>query len=284
VAGLKTIKRRIASVKSTQQVTRVMKMVAAAKLRRAQDSMMNARPYSLTLREAIRDLSARVDRSSHPLLEIREVDHVGIVVVTGDRGLAGSFNVNIMKRAQQLMRENQQHHVHLVTVGKKGTEFFTRRGADVTSRMSGFFNHLDFNHAVELGETITAQYKNSTMDRVYVVYNEFKSVIQQQVVVEQLLPIIPDHDVKNAGTEIIFEPNELAILNAILPKHVNVQLWRILLESFAAEMAARMTAMENATKNAGELIDNLTLTYNKARQAAITGEILEIVAGAEGLK
>lgn len=261
-----------------------MKMVAAAKLRRAQDSMMNARPYSLTLREAIRDLSARVDRSSHPLLEIREVDHVGIVVVTGDRGLAGSFNVNIMKRAQQLMRENQHHHVHLVTVGKKGTEFFTRRGADVTSRMSGFFNHLDFNHAVELGETITAQYKNSTMDRVYVVYNEFKSVIQQQVVVEQLLPIIPDHDVKNAGTEIIFEPNELAILNAILPKHVNVQLWRILLESFAAEMAARMTAMENATKNAGELIDNLTLTYNKARQAAITGEILEIVAGAEGLK
>lgn len=245
---------------------------------------MNARPYSLTLRDAIRDLSARVERSSHPLLEIREVDHVGIVVVTGDRGLAGSFNVNIMKRAQQLMRENAQHKVHLITVGKKGTEFFTRRGADVTGRMSGFFNHLDFNHAVELGEIVTAEYQNSTMDRVYVVYNEFKSVIQQEVIVEQLLPIVPDSNAKVSGAEIIFEPNEMAILNAILPKFVNVQMWRILLESFAAEMAARMTAMENATQNAGELIDNLTLTYNKARQAAITGEILEIVAGAEGLK
>ncbi|MBL0060909.1 MAG: ATP synthase F1 subunit gamma [bacterium] len=284
MAGLKTIKRRISSVKSTQQVTRVMKMVAAAKLRRAQEAMMNARPYSLTLRDAIRDLSARVDRSHHPLLEVREVDSIGIVVVTGDRGLAGSFNVNIMKKAQQLMRENAQHEVHLITVGKKGSEFFTRRGADVTGRMSGFFNNLDFNHAVELGETITSQYLNSTMDRVYVVYNEFKSVIQQQVVVEQLLPIVPEHEPKNCGTEIIFEPNEMEILNTILPKYVNVQMWHILLESFASEMAARMTAMENATQNAGEIIDRLTLQYNKARQSAITGEILEIVAGAEGLK
>lgn len=284
MAGLKTIKRRISSVKSTQQVTRVMKMVAAAKLRRAQEAMMNARPYSHTLRDAIRDLSARVDRSHHPLLEVREIDHVGIVVVTGDRGLAGSFNVNILKKAQQLMRENAQHHVHVVTVGKKATEFFTRRGADVTGRMSGFFNQLDFNHAVELGETITAEYLNSTMDRVYVVYNEFKSVIQQQVVVDQLLPIVPEHEPENAGVEVIFEPNEMAILNTILPKYVNVQLWHILLESFAAEMAARMTAMENATQNAGEIIDRLTLQYNKARQSAITGEILEIVAGAEGLK
>ncbi len=245
---------------------------------------MNARPYSLTLREAIRDLSARVDRSSHPLLAIRDIDHVGIVVVTGDRGLAGSFNVNILKRAQLLMRENENYQCHLVTVGRKGTEFFTRRGADVTGKMSGFFNHLDFEHAVNLGEMITAQYLNSTMDRVYVVYNEFKSVIQQNVVVEQLLPIVPDHEVNNAGAEIIFEPSEVAILNAILPKFVNVQLWRILLESFAAEMAARMTAMENATKNAGEIIESLTLQYNKARQSAITGEILEIVAGAESLK
>jgi len=285
VAGLKTIKRRISSVKSTQQVTRVMKMVAAAKLRRAQEAMMNARPYSLTLRDAIRELSSHVDRSSHPLLAVREIDHVGIIVVTGDRGLAGSFNVNILKRAQQLMRENAQHQVHLVTVGKKGSEFFARRGADVTGRMSGFFNQLDFNHAVELGDSVIAQYLNSTMDRVYVVYNEFKSVIQQRVVVEQILPIEPeDHHHHAGGPEIIFEPSEVEILNAILPKYVNVQLWRILLESFASEMAARMTAMENATKNAGELIDSLTLNYNKARQSAITGEILEIVAGAESLK
>ncbi|MBK6909616.1 MAG: ATP synthase F1 subunit gamma [bacterium] len=284
MAGLKTIKRRISSVKSTQQVTRVMKMVAAAKLRRAQEAMMNARPYSLTLRDAIRDLSSHVDRSSHPLLAVREVDHVGIIVVTGDRGLAGSFNVNILKRAQQLMRENAQHQVHLVTVGKKGSEFFTRRGADVTTRMSGFFNNLDFNHAVTLGDSVIAQYLNSTMDRVYIVYNEFKSVISQRVVVEQLLPIEPDHGDHTSGPEIIFEPTQIEILNTILPKYVNVQLWRILLESFASEMAARMTAMENATKNAGELIDSLTLTYNKARQSSITGEILEIVAGAEGLK
>jgi len=284
VAGLKTIKRRISSVKSTQQVTRVMKMVAAAKLRRAQEAMMNARPYSLTLRDAIRDLSSRVERSAHPLLEVRDVDHVGIVVVTGDRGLAGSFNVNIMKRAQQLMRENANHKLHLVTVGKKGGEFFSRRGADISGRMQGFFNHMEFKHAIELGDTITSQYLNSTMDRVYLVYNEFKSVIQQQVVVEQLLPIVPDDKQHHDHTEIIFEPNEIEILNAILPKYVNVQLWRVMLESYAAEMAARMTAMENATKNAGELIDSLTLTYNKARQAAITGEILEIVAGAESLK
>ncbi|MCB9366124.1 MAG: ATP synthase F1 subunit gamma [Calditrichaeota bacterium] len=284
MAGLKLIKRRIASVKATQQVTRVMKMVAAARLRRAQESMMNARPYSLTLRDAIRDLAAHVDASSHPLLEVRDVDHVGIIVVTGDRGLAGSFNVNVLKRAQQLMNENAQHQIHLVTVGKKGSEFFARRGADISHRMQGFFNSLNFSHAIELGEAVTAQYINSTMDRVYVVYNEFKSVIQQRVVVEQLLPIEPDSSVHNAGAEIIFEPSEIEVLKAILPKHVNVQLWRVLLESFASEMAARMTAMENATKNAGELIDSLTLNYNKARQSAITGEILEIVAGAEGLK
>jgi F-type H+-transporting ATPase subunit gamma len=245
--------------------------------------MINARPYSLMLRGAIRDLAAHVDRTHHPLLEVRDVDHVGIVVVTGDRGLAGAFNVNILKRAQQIMRENAQHQVHLVTVGKKGMEFFTRRNADVTGRLSGFFNHLDFSHAVQIGDLITAQYLNSTMDRVYVVYNEFKSALQQNVVVEQLLPIIPDESEKSRA-DYIFEPSEMEVLNAILPKYVNVQLWRILLESFAAEMAARMTAMENATKNAGELIDSLSLKYNKVRQADITGQILEIVAGAEGLK
>ncbi len=284
MAGLKIIKRRIASVKATQQVTRVMKMVAAARLRRAQDAMMNARPYSLTLRDAVRDLSERVDRSAHPLLEMRDVQNVGIIVVTGDRGLAGSFNVNIMKRAQQLMQANVHHDVHLMTVGKKGAEFFARRNAKIAHRMQGFFNSLSFEHAIELGESVTAQFTNRTIDRVYVVYNEFKSVIQQQVVVEQLLPIEHDGEVPHPGTQIIFEPSEVEVLKAILPKHINVQMWRVLLESFASEMAARMTAMENATKNAGELIDRLTLNYNKARQSAITGEILEIVAGAEGLK
>jgi len=285
MSGLKIIKRRIRSVQSTQQITRVMKMVAAAKLKRAQENIIAARPYALRLRQVIRELSTRVDRDHHPLLSVHDTEEIGIIVMTGDRGLCGSFNTSILRRAQKLIADDKQHQIRLVTVGRRGTEFFARRDAEIAYRMTGFFNALEFSHAVQLGGEIIEQYVESRMDRVLVVYNEFKSAIQQNVVVEQLLPIVPDPADEHAITaDVIYEPSEGKILDAILPLFVNVQLWRILLESFAAEMGARMTAMESATNNAQELIESLTLTYNKARQAAITREILEVVSGAESLR
>lgn len=285
MSGLKIIRRRIRSIQSTQQITRVMKMVAAAKLKRAQDNILHARPYALRLREVIRELATRVERSHHPLLELREPQDLGIMVVTGDRGLCGSFNTGILRRAQRLMEENAGRSIRIVTVGKRGTEFFVRREANVIEKEFGFFNHLEFRHAVELGQALIDHYVTSRLDRVFVVYNEFKSAIQQNVVVEQLLPIVPDPaDAHAITSDIIYEPGEAQVLDAILPLFVKIQVWRILLESFAAEMGARMTAMDSATQNAQELVESLTLTYNKARQAAITREILEVVSGAEGLR
>jgi F-type H+-transporting ATPase subunit gamma len=262
-----------------------MKMVAAARLRRAQENIVKARPYSLKLRQVIRDLAARTDRSLHPLLNLRPVEEVGIVVVTGDRGLCGSFNTNIIREAQKVMQEEKQAKLFLITVGKKGTEFFKHRAAPIVASLANFFNELNFGHAAKLGEIIIRRYEQHGMDRVYLIYNEFKSAIQQFVVCEQLLPIMPEEfEAGESHADFLFEPSTPQILNAILPLHVNVQLWRVLLESYAAEMGARMTAMENATENAADLIDTLTLHYNKGRQAAITKELLEVVSGAEGLK
>jgi F-type H+-transporting ATPase subunit gamma len=286
VSGLKIIKRRIKSIQSTQQITRVMKMIAAAKLKRAQDNIIKARPYSLRLRQVIRELSTRVDRDLHPLLHLTESpQNVGIMIVTGDRGLAGAFNTNILRRGGRLIDDQSGASVQLVTVGRKAVEFYSKRGPNVIEKMSGMFNHLEFAHAVQLGNTLIDRFVHHEIDRLYVVYNEFKSAIQQNVVVEQLLPIIPDPaDEHSYTSDIIYEPSEAQILDAILPLYVKVQVWRILLESFAAEMGARMTAMESATRNAQDLIESLTLTYNKARQAAITREILEVVSGAESLR
>jgi F-type H+-transporting ATPase subunit gamma len=283
--GLKAIKTRIRSIQSTQQITRVMKMVAAARLKRAQENIVRARPYALRLRSVIRELATRVDREHHSLLHLQEPKSVGIVVVTGDRGLAGAFNGNILRRAQRLMDEHRGFDIHLMTVGRRGTEFYTRREIALLEHMAGFFNHLEFSHAVRLGQSVIDRFCDHEFDRVYVVYNEFKSAIQQNVVVEQLLPIVPDPQDEHAYTsDIIYEPSETKILETILPLYVKVQVWRILLESYAAEMGARMTAMENATRNAQDLIESLTLSYNKARQAAITREILEVVSGAESLR
>jgi F-type H+-transporting ATPase subunit gamma len=295
MSSLKIIRRRIRSIQSTQQITRVMKMVAAARLKRAQDNIIHARPYALRLRDVIRELATRADRSHHPLLDLRDPKRLGIIVVTGDRGLCGSFNTNILRRAQRLMDDSVGRADNLITIGRRGTEFFARRAADsaampgggfqIIAHRANFFNHLEFQHAVELGQLLIDHYISGGLDRVFVVYNEFKSAIQQNVVVEQLLPIEPDPaDVHAITSDIIYEPGEDRVLDAILPLFVKVQIWRILLESFAAEMGARMTAMESATQNAQELVESLTLTYNKARQAAITREILEVVSGAEGLR
>jgi len=262
-----------------------MKMVAAAKLKRAQENIIHARPYALRLREVIRELATRADRSHHPLLTLRDPRRIGLVVVTGDRGMCGSFNTGIIRRAQRLMEEQREYEMRIITVGKRGTDVFSRLDAPIVEKMAGFFNRLEFLHAVQLGQSVIDRYVAHDLDRVYIVHNEFKSAIQQNVVVEQLLPIEPDPaDAHVITSDILYEPSEESVLESILPLFVRIQVWRILLESFAAEMGARMTAMENATQNAQELIESLTLTYNKARQAAITREILEVVSGAESLR
>ncbi|MBU0519944.1 ATP synthase F1 subunit gamma [bacterium] len=286
--SLKQIKRRITSIKSTQQITRAMKMVAAAKLRRAQDNIIKARPYSHKLREVIRELSGRCDRSMHPLLALREPEKIGIVVVSADRGFCGSFNTNIIKAAVKEVKSLQDIDptIQLVTIGRKASDFFRKRDYLVLQAHNNLFQDLHFGVAASLGEQIIDFYTSDKLDRIYVVYNEFKSAIQQNIIVEQLLPIIPEDADVDAGASIenLYEPDALTVLSGVLPLYINNQMWRIFLESNAAEHGARMTAMENATKNAGELIDSLTLQYNKARQAAITKELLDIVSGAEGMK
>ncbi len=284
--SLKQIKRRIASIKSTQQITRAMKMVAAAKLRRAQENIVKARPYSNKLRAVIRELSGHTERSLHPLLALREPRQIGIVVVTSDRGLAGSFNTNILKRAVKEVAACEQagQKVHLVTVGRKSSDFFRKRGYDVIQAHIQLFQNLHFGVAASIGESLVDLYVKEELDRIYLIYNEFKSAIQQFVTVEQLLPIVPEESQSRRGVDFLFEPDTLAVLSGVLPLYVNVQMWRVFLESNAAEQGARMTAMENATKNAKELIESLTLHYNKARQTAITKELLEVVSGAEGLR
>jgi len=284
--SLKQIKRRIASVKSTQQITRAMKMVAAAKLRRAQENIIKARPYSNKLKQVIRELAEHADPSMHPLLAVRPVKEIGVVVVTSDRGLAGSFNTNIIKRAIREIENVRKidPEIHLVTIGRKGADFFRKRGYDVIQSHIHLFQDLHFGVAASIGESLIDLYVNAKLDRIYLIYNEFKSALQQFVVVEQLLPISPEEAPVRRGIDFLYEPDALNVLSGVLPLYVNVRMWRVFLESNAAEHGARMTAMENATENARELIDSLTLHYNKARQAAITKELLEVVSGAEGMR
>ncbi|TKJ36926.1 ATP synthase F1 subunit gamma [candidate division LCP-89 bacterium B3_LCP] len=286
--SLKQIKRRISSIKNTQQITRAMKMVAAAKLRRAQENIIKARPYSHKLREVIKDLSGRCDRSQHPLLAVREPKEIGVVVITADRGFCGGFNTNIIKRAVKEIEsfETIDPTIQMMTIGKKGSDYFAKNDYNVLQRHDQLFQDLHFGVAASVGESLIDFYKQEKLDRVYLIYNEFKSAIQQNLIVEQLLPIIPDEPEETTTSQVdfIYEPDPLQVLSGVLPLYVNVQMWRVFLESNAAEHGARMTAMENATNNANELIDTLTLTYNKARQAAITKELLEVVSGAEGLK
>jgi F-type H+-transporting ATPase subunit gamma len=287
VATLRTIRRRIGSVKSTQQITKAMKMVAAARLRKAQDRMLKARPYSKSLDDTLGHVAAKVDSSLHPLLNVREPKRIGFVVVTGDRGLCGSFNANIIRRATNEMKQTRQNGVEfeLIAVGKKGFEHFNRRHYPILEKYINFFDKLDFKHAQNIAALIQDQYVSEKLDRIYLVFNEFKSAIQQNIIVQQLLPIVPrpPQDEKFA-TEFLFEPSPLKILDNLCPRYLNVEIWHALLESFAAEMGARMAAMSTATDNAKELIFQLTLYYNKVRQATITRELMDIVGGAEALK
>ncbi|HSY51962.1 MAG TPA: ATP synthase F1 subunit gamma [Thermoanaerobaculia bacterium] len=276
------IRRRIRSVKNTQQITKAMKMVAAAKLRRAQERMFAARPYAGGLRQVLASVAARVDINAHPLLQSREPErNVVVVVVTSDRGLCGAFNANVIRAAQNFIRESAFEGVELLTIGRKAGDFFRRRTIPI--RRNVFVAQaLSVEVAHEIADSLIKDFVDEKIDGVYVVYNEFKSLIAQHVRAERLLPIAPEFEVdpNRPAIDYLYEPGPEQILSDLLPKHIEFQLYRVLLESAAAEQGARMTAMEAATKNASDMIDHLTLTYNRIRQAAITKEIIEIVSGA----
>jgi F-type H+-transporting ATPase subunit gamma len=277
------IRRRIRSVKNTQQITKAMKMVSAAKLRRAQDRMFAARPYAAALREVLSSVASRVEEAeidAHPLLQAREEHNVLVVIVTADKGLCGAFNSNIIRAAMNAMRDRNWSSVELLPIGRKALDYFKRRPIPIRREATHVFQALSLGTAQEIAQTLIADFVEERVDAVYVVYNEFKSIIAQNVRVERLLPIERDWEKATTEVDYLYEPDPQQILSDLLPKHIEFQLYRILLESAAAEQGARMTAMEAATKNASEMIDYLTLTYNRIRQASITKEIIEIVSGA----
>jgi F-type H+-transporting ATPase subunit gamma len=290
MATLRDIKQRIKGVKSTQQITKAMKMVAAAKLRRSQDAIINARPYARKIQNLLSDLTTEDDVNSNPLFFQRQVKNVAIVVVTADRGLCGAFNTNIIREANRFIEEEvvaNNLSYSLFCVGKKGKDYFSKRNFPVADSFVGVFSSLDYSFAQRLSDKLINGFLNGEFDKVVVIFNEFKSIIQQKIVVEQYLPIpvkVSSGKTSSAETNYIYEPDRKSIFDFLVPKNLKAQMWRFLLESNAAEFAARMTAMDNATTNAKELIRTLNLKYNKERQASITKEILEIVSGANALK
>jgi F-type H+-transporting ATPase subunit gamma len=281
--SLLDIRRRIRSVKNTQQLTKAMKMVSAAKLRRAQERVMSARPYANQLRSVLGSLAGKLENIEHPLLEVRPEEKILAIIVTADRGLCGGFNSNIIKAGQTFLLENRAKEKKVYTVGRKGRDFFKRRTVNIVNEYVNFFSKLDVAHARDISKEIVDMYTNKDVDAVYLIYNEFKSVIQQRIVVEKLLPL-GGADVQATGTQgsvdYIFEQPPQEILNRLLPRYVEIQVFRALLESAAAEHGGRMAAMDAASRNAGEMIDLLTLNMNRVRQAAITREIIEVVSGA----
>jgi F-type H+-transporting ATPase subunit gamma len=288
MATLRDIRRRIRSVESTQKITRAMKLVAAAKLRRAQDRILAARPYAVKMAELLSSLVRRAEGDAHPLLVRRPAARKRLVIVTADKGLCGAFNSNILRASLAFLREQGETSLTLVVVGKKARDFYRRRPYEIKSEMLGFFDRLAYSHAQELAGGLMQEYLAGEVDEVHLVYNEFRSVAVQRVKREQLLPIepatTPEGQGEGAGGDYIYEPSPEAILTALLPRHVTTQVYRALMESVAGEYGARMTAMEAATKNAKEMIGVLTIQYNKARQERITKELLDIVGGAEALR
>ena len=286
--SLKAIRKRIASVKNTKKITAAMKLVAGARLRRAQDAIIAARPYAQRMQEVIAELAARAGSESHPLLALRDEKRVALILLSSDRGLCGGFNSNINRRTERFLADNNDRlaEVTLHIVGKKAREYFKRRkvhfGRDwpaaATSVQAG-------DRAREIAHEATTLFLNNDVDAVYLVYNEFKSAISQRVTVEPLLPVVPMRlDEAHGMNDFKYEPSKGELLSHIVPLHVEVQIYRALLESIASEFGARMSAMDSATSNASEMIGRLTLDFNRARQAAITKELMEIVGGAEALK
>ncbi|HEU4437945.1 MAG TPA: ATP synthase F1 subunit gamma [Methylomirabilota bacterium] len=286
MATLRDIRRRIRSVESTQKITRAMKLVAAAKLRRAQERILAARPYAVKMAELLSSLVRRAEGDAHPLLVRRPPARKRLVVISADKGLCGAFNSNILRASLAFLREQGETSITLVVVGKKARDFYRRRPYQIKSEMLGFFDRLAYSHAQELAGGLMQEYLAGEVDEVHLIYNEFRSVAVQRVTREQLLPIEPAEAAGQgeAAGDYIYEPSPEAILAALLPRHVTTQVFRALMESVAGEYGARMTAMEAATKNAKEMIGVLTIQYNKARQERITKELLDIVGGAEALR
>jgi F-type H+-transporting ATPase subunit gamma len=284
--SLSDIKRRIKSVKNTQQITKAMKMVSAAKLRRAQEDILAARPYADKMLEMISALSAYVSPEGHPLLKKAETNKVELVLITSDRGLCGSFNVNLLRKVERFIEENPESDVRLNILGRRAVEYFKRRPIRVTGSRPVGTKRPEYSFAETIAGQVIASHLKDGTGEVYLVYGVFKSALTQRPVVQKLLPVTPP-EAKEGSEEkggYLFEPSEEGVLETLLPRFVEVQIFRALLESAASEHGARMTAMDSASKSASEMIDFLTLKYNRARQAAITKELMEIIGGAEALK
>ncbi len=293
--NLLDIRRRIKSVKNTQQITKAMKMVSAAKLRRAQERVVTARPFANKMAEVLGELAQRTDEDfHHPLLDYRGDQRYLLVLITADKGLCGAFNTNLTKAAQAFMRENADKQIEIMAIGRKGRDFFRNRHATISSEYIGLTGkgRVEFSEALEVARALIKQYTEDTgIDKVYIIYNEFKSVLSQRVVLEQLLPVVrakqEEPEVKSQQpvtlVDYIYEQPPAEMFGELLPRLIETQIFRALLESIASEQGARMTAMDSASKNASELIESLTLNMNRIRQAAITNEIIEVVSGAAAL-
>ena len=286
MATTREYKKRIHSVKNTQQMTKAMKMVSAAKLRKAQEAIVTARPYALKLKEILGGIAFRADISDHYLLMRRPLRKVRVFILSSDRGLCGSFNAGILRQSLLFLKENQStfDHVELGFVGKRGYEFFKKRNWKIFNYYEDILDDLSYDSAAKITQDILENYKTTQLDAVFFIYNEFKSAISQKVVIEELLPVSRiDIGTRDEHVDYIYEPRKEDILDEILPKHVGIQVYRMLLETSASEHGARMSAMDSATRNASEMISRLTLLANRLRQQAITTELVEIVSGAEAL-
>lgn len=296
MSSLRAIRSRIRSVTGTQKITKAMKLVAAAKLRRAQDAALRARPYAELLDDMLARLAPTVEEAAHPLLQHRPVKRVEVVVLTSDRGLAGGFNANIVRRLQRFLVDHSETYerIGVSTIGRRGRDFARKRGIEIRKDYTGFLGQLQYAHARSVADDLVELFLEEDLDAVFLLYNRFQSALVQVPTLVQLLPITPTESEpeKQADpttpvpepVEFIYEPGRREVLEALLPKHLGMQLWRAMLESEASEYGARMTAMDSATNNATDMIGRLTLAYNRARQAAITKELTEIVSGAEALK
>ena len=289
MANLRAIRKRIGSVKSTQQITKAMKMVSAAKLKRAQDAIVAARPYARQMREVVQAVARRAGKDAHPLLLSRETKKLGLLVITSDRGLCGGFNSNLLRAVNRFLQESQGRYeeVTLFVVGRKARDFFRRRRIPLRKEYINILGSLSYSHAVQLAHDMVDGYLAGEFDEVVIAFNEFRSAISQSVRRERIFPIAiepAEGEAPEAGIDYLYEPSQKEILATLLPKYVETQIFRMLLESVAGEHGARMTAIDSATNNAVDMISRLTLQMNRARQASITKELMEIIGGAEALK
>ena len=281
MANLRELRRRVKSVSNTKQLTRAMKMVSAAKLRRSQERILAARPFARRMKQVLSSVAARAGTTAHPLLAIPGGNNVELVVVTSDRGLCGSFNTNIIKTATRFLQDREDETQTVHCIGKKGRDYFRRRNYNIRREYVEVFRNLQFPTAAEMASDLMERFIEKDLDEIYVIYNEFKSAIQQNVIVERILPLEREEFSEGEqASDYLYEPDAAELFKKLLPWHVEVQLFRILLESSAAENGARMAAMDTATRNAEDMIRELTLHLNRVRQASITREIIEVVSGA----